>query len=340
MSRYRERMSVNETPCETVAGLGETATLHRILPRLPQGSDTLLGPGDDAAVVRAPDGRFVVTTDLMVHGPDFRLAWSTAHDLGWKAAASNLSDVAAMGARPTALVVALAVPGETAVAFLEEFADGLREGCEAMAPGCGVVGGDLSVSPTMTIAVTAFGDLEGRESVRRNGARVGDIVAVSGALGRSGRGLDLLFRLGVDHRAEPDATLARALRERDPDVAWHLAPTPPVADGVLASVAGATSMLDLSDGLALDAGRVALASGVVIDLEAAALGSDPRGALAGGEDHSLFATFLEGTPLPGGFRRIGRVRPQDPAPTVTVDGRPLADATGWDPYSGWSGAQG
>jgi thiamine-monophosphate kinase len=335
-------MSTNETSRETVAGLGETGTLRRILPRLPSGADTLLGPGDDAAVVAAPDGRFVVTTDLMVHGPDFRLAWSTAHDLGWKAAASNLSDVAAMGARPTALVVALAVPGATDVTFLEEFADGLREGCAAMAPGCGVVGGDMSVSPTMTIAVTAFGDLEGRQPVTRTGARPGDIVAVSGALGRSGRGLDLLFRLAVDHRGEPDAEAARVLRGRDTDVAWHLAPTPPVSEGVLASIAGATAMLDLSDGLALDAGRVASASGVVVDLDSTALGDDPRAALAGGEDHSLFATFPEGVSLPGGFRKVGRVvsRAHDRAPAVTLDGRPLADATGWDPYARWSGSQG
>src|SRR5690606_37544626 len=108
----------------TLAEVGESGALARIFPRLPESSVTLLGPGDDAAVIAASDGRFVVTTDMMVHGPDFRLAWSTPHDLGWKAAASNLSDVAAMGAVPTALVVALAVPGDTPVAFLEAVADG------------------------------------------------------------------------------------------------------------------------------------------------------------------------------------------------------------------------
>ena len=89
---------------------------------------TLVGPGDDAAVLAAPDGRYVVTTDMMVHGPDFRLAWSTPYDLGWKAAATNLSDVAAMGAVPTALVVAIAAPADTPVAELEAIADGLRDG--------------------------------------------------------------------------------------------------------------------------------------------------------------------------------------------------------------------
>ncbi|MFJ2354338.1 thiamine-phosphate kinase [Frigoribacterium sp. NPDC087798] len=338
-----ERRSTDPRPddADTVEGVGELATLARILPRLPRGDDTLLGPGDDAAVVAAPDGRFVVTTDLMVHGPDFRRAWSTSYDLGWKAAASNLSDVAAMGARPTALVVALAVPGDTGVTELEAFADGLRAGCSVMAPGAGVVGGDLSVSPTFTVAVTAFGDLEGRTPVRRDGARVGDVVAVSGALGRSARGLDLLFRLGVDHDGSPDTAAAAALRERDPDVGWHLAPTPPVADGRSAALAGATAMLDLSDGLALDAGRVARASGVVVDLCAPALGDDPRLALSGGEDHSLFATFPPDVALPGGFRAVGTVRdPAGGAPRVTVDGSEPGEAGGWDPYRLWSGAQG
>src|SRR6478736_3435474 len=127
----------------TVGEASEREALRRIFPRLPQSAATLVGPGDDAAVLAAPDGRFVVTTDMMIHGPDFRLAWSSAHDLGWKAAASNLADVAAMGAVPTALVVGLAAPADTPIEFLEDFADGLRDGCEAMAPGCGVVGGDL-----------------------------------------------------------------------------------------------------------------------------------------------------------------------------------------------------
>src|SRR6187431_66581 len=196
---------------DSIGSLGEGATLLRIFPRLPAADAQLLGPGDDAAVVAAPDGRFVVTTDMMIHGPDFRLAWSSAHDLGWKAAASNLADVAAMGAVPTALVVGLAAPADTPIEFLEDFADGLRDGCEAMAPGCGVVGGDLSVSATLTIAVTAFGDLEGRAPVRRSGARVGDVVAVSGVLGSAAEGLRLLFAEGV-RDGEPDAAAAAALK--------------------------------------------------------------------------------------------------------------------------------
>ncbi|BDZ56112.1 hypothetical protein GCM10025870_31850 [Agromyces marinus] len=164
----------------TIGDLGETAVLGRILPRLEDGRAALVGAGDDAAVVAAADGRFVVTTDLMVHGPDFRLAWSSPHDLGWKAAATNLTDVAAMGARPTALVVAIAAPPSMPVSVLEGIADGLRDGLAALAPGAGVVGGDLSASSVLTIAVTAFGDLEGRAPVLRSGARPGDVLAHAG----------------------------------------------------------------------------------------------------------------------------------------------------------------
>ncbi|MCY7325852.1 MAG: thiamine-phosphate kinase, partial [Microbacteriaceae bacterium] len=268
---------------DTLGGIGEIATLARIFPRLPQAAAQLLGPGDDAAVIAAPDGRFVVTTDMMIHGPDFRLAWSTPRDLGWKAAASNLSDVAAMGAVPTALVVAIAAPSHSPVALLEGIADGLREACAALWPGCGVVGGDLSVSSTLTIAVTAFGDLEGRDPVLRSGASDGDVLAVSGDLGRAGAGLRLLFERGVDEWGEPDAAAAASLRAENPGlVGAQLAPTPPSADGRAAALAGATAMLDLSDGLAIDARRLADASGVRLDFASAALGDDPRLALGGG----------------------------------------------------------
>ena len=105
---------------DTLTAVSETAVLQRLFPRLPAADGALIGPGDDAAVLAAPDGRFVVTTDMMIHGPDFRLAWSSPFELGWKAAATNLSDVAAMGATPTALVVAIAAPGDTEVTTSRE----------------------------------------------------------------------------------------------------------------------------------------------------------------------------------------------------------------------------
>jgi thiamine-monophosphate kinase len=299
------------TAADTISAIGEGAALARIFPRLPAAASQLLGPGDDAAVVAAPDGRFVVTTDMMVHGPDFRLEWSSAYDLGWKAASSNLSDVASMGAVPTALVVAFATPADTEVSFLEQFADGLREACAAMAPGCGVVGGDLSASPVMTIAVTAFGDLEGRAPVTRSGAKPGDTVAVAGVLGEAAEGLRMLFA-----------------GEQGDLIAAQLRPTPPIALGPVAARAGATAMIDLSDGLALDASRVAKASGVAIDLSAAAIGSN--GALDGGEDHSLLATFSGA--LPDGFRAIGDVVAGS---GLLVDGKPYDASGGWDPFTDW-----
>jgi thiamine-monophosphate kinase len=321
---------------ETLGELGEAAVLRRIFPRLPDAAVALVGPGDDAAVLAAPDGRYVVTTDTMVHGPDFRLAWSTPHDLGWKAAATNLSDIAAMGARPTALVVAVAAPPETGTGVLEGIADGLRDACAELAPGCGVVGGDLSVSATLVIAVTAFGDLEGRDAVLRSGARPGDVVAVSGPLGLAAEGLALLFAQGIDEAGVPDAARALALRSVSrASIEAQLTPRPPLADGIAASAAGATAMLDLSDGLAIDARRLADASGVALDLDSRAIGS-PR-ALTGGEDHALLATFPAGAALPGAYRRVGVVRDGS---GLLVDGRAYGERGGWDPYEDWDGAAG
>ena len=326
---------------DTLGALGEAEVLRRIFPRLPDAAVAIVGPGDDAAVLTAPDGRYVVTTDTMVHGPDFRFAWSTPRDLGWKAAATNLADIAAMGATPTALVVALVAPVDTHIAVLEGIADGLREALAELAPGCGVVGGDLSVSETLTIAVTAFGDLGGRAPVLRSGARAGDVVAVSGVLGLAARGLALLFERAIDEDGAPDAVRAIDLRpEFSAALDAQLAPHPPIADGVAAALAGATAMLDVSDGLVLDSRRIASASGVAIDLRSADVathGVPLHETLTGGEDHALLATFPPGVVLPGGFRPIGVVLAGS---GVTVDGRELDERGGWDPYEDWNGARG
>ncbi len=317
--------------------LGEGDVLRAILARTSPATHTLLGPGDDAAVVAAPSGSVVATTDTLVHGPDFRLAWSSGYDLGWKAAAVNLADVAAMGARPTALLVALAIPRELRLSFVEDLADGFREACAALAPGCAVVGGDLTVSDVLTIAVTALGDLEGRPPVTRSGARPGDVVAVAGELGRAAQGLALLFGRFRDGEA-PVPVDPRLLGEGERSLlAAQLRPSPPIGLGTAAAVAGATAMMDVSDGLALDAGRLAAASGVTIALEGALLGDDPVRALAGGEDHALLATFPRGTTAPG-FRVIGEVRERGEASWLLDDS--AVDVTGWDPYRDWDAAVG
>src|SRR5438034_3028847 len=163
MRRERER------GCDmTVARVGEFGLIARITARLDPGPAALLGPGDDAAVVAAPDGRVVATTDVLVEGRHFRRDWSSAVDVGHRAAAANLADIAAMGAVPTALLVALCAPPDLEVAWAEELADGLA--AEASLAGATVVGGDISAGPTLTVAATALGDLDGCRPVRRSGA--------------------------------------------------------------------------------------------------------------------------------------------------------------------------
>jgi len=322
-----------------VGDLTEGAVLRAILERLPA-STALVGPGDDAAVLAAPDARVVATVDTLVHGPDFRLAWSSAFDLGWKAAAVNLADIAAMGARPTALLVALALPDSTRLSFVEGLADGLRAACAALAPGCAVEGGDLTVSDTLTIAVTALGSLDGAAPVLRRGARPGDVVAVAGELGAAGRGLALLFDRFRDAAGTPIGVDAGTLSDHErADLAAQLRPAPPVALALVAVAAGATAMMDVSDGLVLDATRLATASGVTLSIDSAALGTDAASALSGGEDHALLATFPAGASLPDGFRRIGEVLPRGDR-EVLVDGRPHDGRGGWDPYRDWDAHSG
>lgn len=349
-SRYRGGVTGDDM---TLGEAGEIEAIRRITRRLPPAEAAELGPGDDSAVLRAPDGRFTVSTDLLIHGPDFRLAWSTPYDIGWKAAATNLADAAAMGARPTALVVALAAPLSTPLGVLEGISDGLRDGCAALSPGVGVVGGDLSASATLTLAVTVFGDLGGHPPVTRGGARPGDTLAVSGALGRAAAGLALLFRDGVDSVRVPDAEAAQVLRERHgPLLDAQLRPSPPIGDGVVAAIGRATAMLDVSDGILLDAGRIAAASGVRLDIASSALApdlaalADPtlgfdddrrlRLVLAGGEDHALLAAFPPGA-VPAGFRAIGRV---ETGQGVTLDGVAVDGRAGWDPFEDWDGLAG
>lgn len=310
-------------------------TLSRLAP-----SAAIVGPGDDAAVLAAPDGRIVATVDTLVHGPDFRLAWSSAFDLGWKAAAVNLADVAAMGARPTALLVALAMPDETRLSFVAGLADGLRAACDELAPGCAVEGGDLTVSDTLTIAVTALGSLDGAAPVLRSGARPGDVIAVAGALGSADRGLALLFDRFRDAAGEPIAIDPTALTPAETaHVTAQLRPSPPLALGPVAAAAGATAMMDVSDGLVLDASRMATASGVSIAMDGAALGDDPASVLSGGEDHALLAAFPAGAALPAGFRAIGRAIGSG-AHAVLVDGHPHDGRGGWDPYRDWDSKTG
>ena len=313
---------------ETIGDLGEGATLARIFPLLPESSRTILGPGDDCAIVDVPDGRVPLTTDLMIEGPDFIIGLSTGYDIGWKACATNLADIAAMGATPTALVVGLAAPPTTAVAFVEDIARGFHDAAKQLAPGCGVVGGDLSRGPVVMLAVTATGDFDGVTPVTRAGAQIGHLVAVAGQLGAAKRGLDLLLEHAlVDGQPNP-AAVAELWAAHPADIGAQLRPEPPIAAGRAAALAGASAMMDVSDGLVLDARRIATASGVAIDLDLAAIGS--LEGLTGGEDHAMLACFPPLATIPPGFRVIGRVASGE---GVVVDGAPFDARGGWDPFA-------
>jgi thiamine-monophosphate kinase len=311
----------------SVSDIGEFGLIARVTARLPVRPSTLLGPGDDAAVVAVPDGRVVATTDVLVDGRHFRRDWSSAADVGHRAAAANLADIMAMGATPTALLVAFCAPAELDVGWAEELTDGLA--AEAGLAGAAIVGGDMSSSPVLTIAVTALGDLGGRTPVLRSGARPGDRVALAGRIGYAAAGY---------------AALCRGFRTPRVLVEAHRRPIVPYPSGPAAADGGATSMLDVSDGLLADAGHIATASRVAIDLHrsafevpdamadaARALGVDPyTWILTGGDDHALLATFPPDVGPPPDWREVGLV---GEGSGVTVDGRRYEGGpAGWDHF--------
>lgn len=310
----------------TLRQLGEFAVIDHLVAGRRQPAAVVLGPGDDAALVAAGDGRTVVSTDMLVQDRHFRLDWSTPHDIGRKAIAQNAADIEAMGARPTAFVVAFGAPGETPAASVDALVDGMWD--EAQRVGAGIAGGDLVSCPQWVISVTVLGDLGGREPVRRSGATPGSLVAVAGDLGRSAAGF-ALWHTGIGGFEE--------LRRR------HVVPEPPYGQGAVAAAGGAQAMIDVSDGLIADLRHVADASGVGIDLSTAALAAD-RDALAaaaaaagadpwpwvlgGGEDHALVACFAG--PAPAGWRIIGRVL--DGPARVLVDDQEWSGHAGWQSY--------
>jgi thiamine-monophosphate kinase len=312
---------------ETLGSTGEFGLIAAVTKGLSTGEDVLVGPGDDAAVMAVPDGRMVITTDLLVEGRHFRQDWSSAYDVGRKAAAQNLADIMAMGARPTALVVGFGAPAELPTAWALELNQGLVDECELV--DVSIVGGDTVQSDKIVVSVTAFGSLDGRLPVLRSGARPGDEVAYVGRLGWAEAGWSVL---------------ARGFRSPRAVVEAHRRPQPPYAEGPRAALAGASSLCDVSDGLLADLGHIAVASDVRIDVHtqalavpeplqavAAATGADAlKFVLTGGEDHALVGTF-EPADVPEGWTVIGSVAEGNegrPGGTVTVDGAPYAAETG------------
>ena len=326
----------------SVADMGEWGLIAALAARMPPGPYARLGIGDDSAVVSAPSGSVVAAVDMLLEGRHFTLDWSSAYDIGVKAAARSLADIAAMGAVPTALLVALAAPGTLPGRWALDLADGLA--AEATRAGAGIVGGDTARADSVLLSVTALGDLAGRPPLRRAGARPGDVVAVAGPLG---------------HSAAGHALLSAGVTSFPSLVAAHLRPAPPYEAGPEAALLGATAMIDVSDGLVADLGHVAAASGVRIDIgspplatgdelaraAAAVSGSaspssrtSPPGspaslalrwALTGGEDHCLVATFPPAVVLPARWRVIGAVTAGE---GVTVDGAPYTGPGGWDHF--------
>ena len=406
------------SPQQRLDQVGEDAVVRGIIDGLPAPSWLLVPPGDDAAVLASVEGALVAGTDTMVENADFRRDWSTAEQVGGKIAAQNLADIAAMGAEPWALLLSLAAPRDLPV----EWTLGLRRGvlAECARAGAVLVGGDVSDAAEIVLTGTGLGRFPaGSAPVRRDGARVGDVVALAGDVGLSAAGLAVLGASGVSGGGafgggasgsgasgsgasgggasgggataggaaagvgavvsgapageasvgvQTGASLDLAL-EMVLDL--HRWPRPPYPAGVVAARAGASSMIDTSDGLLRDAARLAMASKVVLDLDSAALarmttGTAPgavlpkvaewlEGAgrvadlvrtwqLQGGEDHALLATFPPGT-VPESFVVIGEVRPAalaasdgagrvtDGASAVLLDGREVTGPLGWQHWT-------
>ncbi len=339
-------MSSTSSAPLTVADVSEAhlvELLHAALPTRPAEAVSL-GIGDDAAVLAPSTGSSVATVDAAVEGEDFLSQWpsgyaTTGWDVGFKSCAQNLSDVNAMGAVATTALLVLALPSDTQLAWVRDYAAGFSAAAEQLGAGrLRVVGGDLSGTRTLTVSVSMSGELAGAPLLR-SGASAGDTVVVIGeTLGRADVALGLLASSRPADRVEgwgaQERTVARALFE----------PRPPLAAGP-ALVGVATAAMDISDGLVRDGARLARASGVALELDPLALRAEldaleawasrhaTRGVdhvLYGGEDHLLLATLPEGVQLPVGARRIGRVLP---GAGITLGGEALDERKGFDHFA-------
>lgn len=279
--------------------------------------------GDDAAVLEVPAGeRVVVTTDTSVEGVHFRRDWLNYFEIGYRATAASLSDLAAMGARPLGIVIALTLPARDEHEA-RELATGIREGASAVM--CPIVGGDLSAGTVLSLTITALGSVA--RPLTRAGARVGDKVYVTGALGGP-------------------AAAVRAWKSgeepRERDRARFAAPVPRIDAAVGLAARGATSAIDISDGLVADAGHIAAASKVGIEIDAARVPLVPdvsiEQAVNAGEEYELIVTakqidtraFAEEFGLP--FTEIGRVVRGPPRVDLLHNGRAVSVPGGYDHF--------
>ncbi|HEY7433951.1 MAG TPA: thiamine-phosphate kinase [Methylomirabilota bacterium] len=347
---------MNAEPPERVGGLGELGLIRRIRRSAAAGTTPGIevGIGDDAAVLSVPPGhKLLATTDLLIEDVHFRRVSATPADIGWKALAVNLSDIAAMGGIPRWALVALALPADTDVEAVDAFYAGLAEA--ATPHGVTVVGGDTSASPGgWMVNVTLLGVHPGEPRLRSH-ARAGDAVAVTGSLGASAAGLHAL-EIGLD-RARHAGLAAARLGEI---TRAHLRPRARIAEGRwLGQAPGVHAMMDCSDGLVTDLGHICRESGagarVRLDRvpvaasarEAArALGGDAREwAVSGGEDYELLLTcdpaaadrlvagLVEATGT--ALTVIGRIEGAAGEPVfVDADGAPVAVRGGFEHFHG------
>jgi thiamine-monophosphate kinase len=330
---------------------GEFALIDRIRQRVgASGGAVLLGIGDDAALL-GPSGtasNLVVTTDLLIEDVHFRRSWCEPYLLGRKAAAVNLSDIAAMGGIPTATFLSIALPTNLTVEFVDDLIQGLDDCCKEF--GSQIAGGDTNAAPDrLVISVTQIGTVFPTKAKRRTGARYGDRILVTGRLGDASAGLALLEKFGL---AGAEKIAATAVRRQ-------LSPTPRVAEGRIAGELGAVrAMMDLSDGLLGDLGKLCSASrtGAVVQMEAvpvgqgakktaAKLGANPLSyALYGGEDYELLIIVMAeaaqdvmveiekstGTAVTD----IGEIVAGDTVWYVDAAGQRFAASAGWDHFAG------
>jgi thiamine-monophosphate kinase len=329
-------------------GENEIVRVIRALAGRPAARGIQRGIGDDAAVVEPTPGRVLVaTTDLLLEDVHFRRRWAEPADIGWKALAVNVSDVAAMGGTPRWALVALACAAGTRADEIEAFYEGALALCDAH--GVAIVGGDTSASPGgWLVNVTLLG--EAVAPVLRSTARPGDVVAVTGTLGRAAAGLAVLER-----EAAPAGVPAALLADV---TAAQLRPRPRVAEAQwLAAAGGVTAMMDVSDGLATDLPRLVAESvcGAVVHVDrlpvapstaavAAALGHDARGlATGGGEDYELLLTCERAAfeRLDAGLRAatgvgltaIGEITATPDVRWLDAAGRDIAIAAGFEHFS-------
>jgi len=333
-------------------GGGELALLRRIRAGALRSSRSglRLGIGDDCALLAVQANEEVaVTTDLSIAGRHFRLDWHPAESVGHRCLARGLSDLAAMGARPVSAFLSLALPKELTVgrgrqiAWVDGFFNGLRAlAAEWKTP---LAGGDLAESPVALADIVLVGAVERGKALLRSGARAGDLLYVTGALGGAACGLARLEKLaaGRGRSAGPVRVPARLASE----LAAHLWPQPRIAQGLWLRKRGvATAALDLSDGLSTDLAHLCEESGVGAEVDAEALplhtGASLEQGLHGGEDYELLFTARAGTRVPQSIAgvaitHIGRmVKARAGEPLMTLcseDGEDALKARGWEHFS-------